>query len=139
MTLLKTLGKLKPQNQNLNKKRKCYDASDWSGFTRWLRKGYNGRWMQCAFDVVTNNRVHLITLGFLLFVDEEKDENPLTFPRLSPILKNRLNITLDVSMCVCWIQNIIIVGPSSCGKSFFSGHLQVFCNAFCYPSVDKYV
>ena len=28
MTLLKTLGKLKPQNQNLNKKRKCYDASD---------------------------------------------------------------------------------------------------------------
>lgn len=75
-------------------------------------EGCNGEWMQCAYEVVTNNKVHP-------YVFADSVRNLLEKGRG----KNR---------------NILIVGPSSCGKTFLLRPLQKIFNTFSNPSIDKY-
>lgn len=72
----------------------------------------NGLWLECAKEVLTNNRVH-----------------PIVFSAaLSDLLtKGRGKF-----------RNIMIVGPANCGKTFLLLPLQKIFKTFCNPSNDKY-
>ena len=75
-------------------------------------EGCNGDWMQCAYEVTTNNKVH-----------------PYVF---ADSVRNLLEKGRGKG------RNILIVGPASCGKTFLLRPLVKIFHTFCNPSIDKY-
>ncbi len=71
-----------------------------------------GRWLECAKEVLINNKVHLILFAAavreLLLLGRGK------------------------------YRNIIIVGPTNCGKTFLLKPLELIFTTFSNPAVDKY-
>ena len=71
-----------------------------------------GAWLKCAQEVLINNKVHLV-----LFAAAMRD-----------LLQSGRGKH----------RNIIVVGPTTCGKTFVLKPLELVFNAFFNPAADKY-
>ena len=75
-------------------------------------EGCNGSWLKYAEEVLTNNKLHSVVFGTAV----------------------RELLTLGRGK----YRNIIIVGPSNCGKTFLLKPLQSIFKTFANPVLDKY-
>ena len=76
-------------------------------------EGRNGSWLKYTKEVLTNSKLHLVVFGTAV----------------------RELLTLEPGKY--W--NIIIVGPSNCGKTFLPKPLDSIFQTFVNPASDKYV
>ena len=76
-------------------------------------EGCNGSWLKYADEVLTNKKLHLVVFGTAM----------------------RELLTLRHGK----YRNIVIVGPSNCGKAFLLRSVESIFKTFANPAFDKYV
>ena len=75
-------------------------------------EGCEGQWLQCAKEVLINNKIHLVAYA--------------------TAIKQLLECGREK------YRNLLLVGPTNCGKTFVLKPLDLLFNTFSNPASDKH-